>query len=100
MKLARLFDHLVSAGEHCPRNGDTKRLGGLEIDDQIELRWSHEWLILRLLSLENTDGVISKHTISFLGTRAIAHEATGNGVLSLFINRKQIASGRQLHDFI
>jgi hypothetical protein len=31
------LDHLVSNGEHTRRNGKAERLGGLEIDDQLNL---------------------------------------------------------------
>src|SRR5262249_58065161 len=33
-----LFDHLVGAGDERGRHGETKRLGGLEIDNEFELR--------------------------------------------------------------
>ena len=33
----RLFDHLVGAGEQCRWDGKAERLGGGEIDDEIEL---------------------------------------------------------------
>jgi hypothetical protein len=34
---ARLFDHLVGAGEQCGRHGEAERLRGRKIYDEIEL---------------------------------------------------------------
>jgi hypothetical protein len=34
---AFLFDHLVGAGEQRLRQGEAERLGGLEVDHQLEL---------------------------------------------------------------
>jgi hypothetical protein len=35
--LGQLFDHLVGAAEQRDRHGDAERLGGLEIDNQLDL---------------------------------------------------------------
>ena len=37
-EVVRLFDHLVGAGEQPRWHVEAKRLGGLVIDDQLELR--------------------------------------------------------------
>jgi len=34
---AQLFDHLVGGGEQCGRDRQSKRLGGFEVNDQLEL---------------------------------------------------------------
>jgi hypothetical protein len=34
-----LFDHLVSPGEDRRRDGEAERLVGLEVDDELKLRW-------------------------------------------------------------
>src|ERR1700720_1006040 len=42
------FDHLVGAGEHCSWDGEAKRLGRLEIDDEIEFGGLFDWDVGRL----------------------------------------------------
>jgi hypothetical protein len=34
------FDHLVGAARHRERHGEPKRLGGLQVDDQLDLLWT------------------------------------------------------------
>jgi hypothetical protein len=46
-----LFDYLVSAAEQRQRNVDTERLGGFEVDDQLDFCDLHNWQIGRLLAL-------------------------------------------------
>ena len=45
---SRLFDHLVGAGKQRGRHGEVERLGGFEVDRQVErcglLHWQVGWL--------------------------------------------------------
>ena len=55
----RLFDHFVSLSEQRWRHGEAERLGSLEVDDQIKLRWGLHRQVARLLSLEDSvDGLL------------------------------------------
>ena len=38
MRIGWLFNHLVGTDEQCGPEGDAQRPGGLEVEDEIELR--------------------------------------------------------------
>src|SRR5258705_13727559 len=48
-----LFDQFVGAVEQRQRHGEAERLGGLEIDHQVELDRQLHWKIARLCSFQN-----------------------------------------------
>jgi hypothetical protein len=56
-KQRSLFDHLVSDGKQARRNGETERLRGREIDDELKLGRLHDRKVGRLFALEDTAGV-------------------------------------------
>src|SRR6516225_2074828 len=70
-----LFDHLVGEREKVRRDCEAERLRGLEIDDQLELRWLHDWKIGRLFALEDAAGVDAGLTIGVSQAGAITHQA-------------------------
>src|SRR5213080_3051784 len=59
LRLAHLFNHLVGASKHGRRQVEAKRLGGLEIDDQLILGRRLYRQVGRLLALEDTIDVAS-----------------------------------------
>jgi hypothetical protein len=52
-----LLDHLIGAGEDQLWHSEAKRLGGLEIDDQLECCWLLYGQIGGLGALEDFPGV-------------------------------------------
>jgi len=70
-----LFDHLVGAGKQRWRDRKPERFRSLEIDDQVELRWLHNWKIGRLFALEDAAGVDAGLTIGVSQAGAVADQA-------------------------
>ena len=61
---ASLFNHLVGTHEQRHRHVEAERFGGLEVDDQLELRRLLDWQIGGLLALENPAGVVADQALA------------------------------------
>ena len=57
------FDHLVGDGEHVRRNGEAERLGGREVDDELEFGRLQHWQVGGLRALENAAGIDADLTL-------------------------------------
>src|SRR5262249_45864680 len=81
-KVYRSFDHLVGGHLQCQRHFETEHLGGLEIDEKLELRRLQDRQITRLGALENLARVGPYLTVGTRYVGAIAHETPCLHILS------------------
>src|SRR5262245_46470944 len=94
-KLSQLFDHLVGDLLKMQRHVNTKCLGGLDIDHQLELRGLLDRQIDGLLTLENPTGVDSIQTMRIRKTASVAYQAAGLGILAERKDRSHAVAGSQ-----
>src|SRR5262249_55962599 len=65
------FDHLVGARQECLRDRKAECLGGLEIDDQLDLHLLLDRQIGWLFTLENATGVKSDLSVLLYQARSV-----------------------------
>ena len=51
------LDHLVGAAGERQRHGDAERLGGLEVDEELDLRGLLDRQVGELVAFENSAGI-------------------------------------------
>ena len=70
-----LFDHIVGATEHQRRHGETKRSGGLEIDDHFKFGRRLDREVGRLRAFEDAIDVLWRLAKRFDEISAISDQA-------------------------
>src|SRR5882672_9328415 len=96
----RSFDDLVGAGEDRWRDGEAERLGGIEIDNQLECGRMLNGQIGGLSAFEDLSDVIAAQAGCAGAARSIADQAAGRGVFTPVIDRRNHMACRQRHELV
>jgi hypothetical protein len=95
---SRRFDHLVGAAEQREREREPERPGGLQVDDELDLRGLLHGEIGRLFALEDAAGISSGKAICIGRAAPITHQTTGLDELTELVDRGDRMSDRQSCD--
>jgi hypothetical protein len=89
-----LFDHLIGATDQWQRHCDTQVFGGLEVDDQLDLRGLLDWHFGRLLPMEDAAGVNAHLPIRIGKISPVANQAAPRGERTKLVDRgHRVADG-------
>src|SRR4029079_17273009 len=80
---ASLFDHPLGGGKNVRVEFQPERLGGLEVDHELDLCGLDDWQVCRLLALENPPGVDAGLAKGIGQVRSVAHQAADLGPITV-----------------
>ena len=92
------LDHLIGALLEVKRNVESERLGGREIDDQLEFGRQLNRKIAWLLAFEYARNIDTGTAISIRDSGTITHQPTGLRVLAPNVDCGNPVERRQLND--
>ena len=87
-----LFDHLIGALQERLRDGEAERLGGLEIDDQLEFRRWLDRQIAGLGALENTIDICRRTPVEVGQINAVRNKTATTRELAMFAAIRRASS--------
>jgi hypothetical protein len=94
------LDHLVGARKQRGRNGETKRLRGLEVEDKFEFGRLHNRKVRRFLTLEDAASVEPDLSVRVGETCSVAGQAARSDKQTARIDCWHRVAGRQSNQLI
>ena len=82
------------------RHVEAQRLGGLEVDDKLILRWRLHWHVGRLLALEDAVDVASRAPVQVDPIRPIGEQAAGGDEGAIEVDCGELVPRRKRDDQI
>ena len=95
-----LFNNLISAGKERMWHSEAKRLGGVEVDHQLEFGRALHRKVCGLFALKDSIDVASSLPVLINRVSPVRDEATFSDVEMVRIDRRQSVSRRQRDDQI
>src|SRR5260370_32925308 len=95
MNSRRSFDHLVGEREQRWRNFDADCLGGVHIDEELDLGDLLNWQVGRLVALQNSAGINASLPVRFRSAASITQQPASRDELSRVKDRDDRLSNRQ-----
>src|SRR5262249_19303326 len=89
-----LFDYFVGTGEQRRRNYEAEHVGGLQIDDQLELGRPQDWHVGRLFSLQDATGKNAGLADQVSVIRSVAHQPARFGIVAERKDRRHCVTRR------
>src|SRR5262249_54777367 len=89
------FDHLVGAGGQRQWDSDAKRLGGLEVNDQLDLHLVLNRRARRFGTFENPPSIGATQPIGFSKVGSIAHQPARSSEPAIRVNRRNGMTRRE-----
>src|SRR5262245_32111078 len=96
--MAQLFDHLVCSGEQRLRNGQSERLCGLEIDNELILSRRLHRHVGWLLALEDAIDIPCGSPNRIVRITPGRNQATVYGPITIRINPRQFVTSGETED--
>ena len=95
---SKLLDRLIRTREQGRRDGETERLRGFEVDNELVLGRRLHRKIGWLLSLENSIHVASRLPVLLDEVRSVSNEAAGRNDVAIGVDRWQLVPSRKFND--